>query len=92
VEAIALEARARLGFGSREPIPDVVALLERQGAICLRREFMAHSIDAFSVPYGDRKLDGHPADLAVEVIADRHVVSQVEKNLATNHITVIPAM
>jgi Zn-dependent peptidase ImmA (M78 family)/DNA-binding XRE family transcriptional regulator len=54
VETIALEVRGRWGLPTTEPIKNMIALLERHGAIAARVSFETEKMDAFSVPYEDR--------------------------------------
>jgi Zn-dependent peptidase ImmA (M78 family)/transcriptional regulator with XRE-family HTH domain len=54
VEAIAAEVRREWGIPVDEPIKNMVALLERHGALSARVPFDTEKMDAFSVPYDDR--------------------------------------
>ncbi|MGH7488973.1 MAG: ImmA/IrrE family metallo-endopeptidase, partial [bacterium] len=48
------EVRRHWGLSATEPVKNMVALLERHGAIATRVSFETERMDAFSVPYEDR--------------------------------------
>jgi len=54
VEAVASLVREEFGHWDDGPVDNVVALLERHGAVVTRTQFDASKIDAFSVAYEDR--------------------------------------
>jgi Zn-dependent peptidase ImmA (M78 family)/transcriptional regulator with XRE-family HTH domain len=56
IEEIAAQVRLQWGCGLVDPVPDVVSLIERHGAVVVRVQFDVPALDAFSIPYEDRPI------------------------------------
>lgn len=54
IENVAALAREEFGLWDDGPVPNVVRLMEKHGAVVTRAQFEVGKIDAFSVPYEDR--------------------------------------
>lgn len=54
IDEAAAQTRRQMGLDATSPIPDVVQVLERHGAVTARFRVDARQMDAFSVAYPDR--------------------------------------